>query len=266
MSQEPEDMFLHIQDASLVGADVNAGDIPYPPPTQTCPPCQPIATEIDDLNGELYDLEVKLYNSQGDKGEILKQIKEVKQQIMIKARALHQCEEQNGCTTNVQVIQGILNVGQVEIWSDNPQLPFVDTGGPNITLTFEGIPGAVWTLTRLDFTPISINGGKIMLENFISGHFDPASGSMVLNMELRAHIDDPIGGKDSYITLVFTTGTVQTVFTLPFGGNILTGFPFDKQIQQIALVAAGQFSGGYLDQINIGISLGDATANNWPQN
>src|SRR5216683_3396182 len=94
MSQEPKEMFLHAQDAPLPGDD---GGGPLPPPTQTCPPCQPIANDIDDLNGELHDLGVKLHSGQGDKGELLKQIKEVERQKAATFRELRQCEEQNGC-------------------------------------------------------------------------------------------------------------------------------------------------------------------------
>ena len=94
MSQEPKEMLLHAQDAPLPGDD---GGGPLPPPTQTCPPCQSIANEIDDLNGELHDLGVKLHSGQGDKGDLLKQMKEVDRQKTAKFRELRQCEELNGC-------------------------------------------------------------------------------------------------------------------------------------------------------------------------
>lgn len=230
MSQESKEMFLHAQDAPLPGDD---GGGPLPPPTQTCPPCQSIANEIDDLNGELHDLGVKLHSGQGDKGELLKQMKEVERQKAARFRELRQCEEENGCPGPPipPTRPTVTLAANATLWTSNKLLPGPKVEQISLPTAFTKTPDGWNVEIPYEYLDIDFgNGIRVGPQDTKSatGHYIPASGSMDLDVPLLV---TGIPGIDDLEPILTTSGSISTT------SGTIPGVPVDAN-GNVTLVGA----------------------------
>jgi hypothetical protein len=150
--------------------------------------------------------------------------------------------------------------GRAILLTTHPSAPGPFIQAVSITVQFDRCRRAVKILAFPPLvvgpfsTPVGDNTTTITLTGGGAGSFDPATGAMLLPIEL--HFDQSLGfplAGDSDVTFDLTTGTSMS----PTGTFMLTGSPLtDPATCAITLVAASQFTDGYLGGEDCSLQIG----------